>query len=190
MLPSSAQWNVFFADLRQLGMDIGPLEITHLNEILFALEVDNRTPHRLEELSFYIAPLFCRSIATQRQFGEAFARWAAAVNSGQLTSATVRELKLTNFLPNPDLGRKRRQLISLGFVSLAVAALLLSYSTISSFVPQGVFFSRWSPDTLLHLAAVAVPFIILWRWLGCAETAQHLSHEAFLRDRRQFPGCL
>jgi len=65
--------------LRGSGLPVGPDRWQNVYNLLLALNAQGRLPQRSADLEHLIAPLLCRSVEEQRQFGERFAHWLAGL---------------------------------------------------------------------------------------------------------------
>jgi len=65
--------------LRGSGLPVGPDLWQNVYDLLLALNAQGRLPQRSADLEHLIAPLLCRSVEEQRQFGERFAHWLAGL---------------------------------------------------------------------------------------------------------------
>jgi hypothetical protein len=169
MIGSSSRLDSFFAELRQSGMHIGPVEIARVNAVLFALEADRRMPEQIEDLASFIAPLLCRSASEQREFVDRFPRLAQVlalpdeIEPAPLPPVRVREIT--------NLARWLRQwrVVGLAAISLllvgAVVTFLLSSRLTTSGLPA-------SPAPLTNGVAPATPSLLTLLRRNAPELAQ------------------
>ncbi len=65
--------------LRGAGLPVGLDRWQNIYDLLLALNAQDRLPQQAADLEHLIAPLLCRSVEEQRQFGELFAQWLAGL---------------------------------------------------------------------------------------------------------------